>query len=284
MNSQHSLIQRYPLVFFFVLAFFFTWAYWLPQAAANLGLFELRVPGFVALIAGYGPALAAVLVTGLTQGRSGLRRLLSGLARWRVGLHWYLAALLIPPSIQLAALGLHLLLAGEPLQLTGLAQLPFGFGGMPLWGQVLALFLIFVLGFDGLGEELGWRGFALPRLLEKRSPFIASMILGFFWALWHVPYMLSAGSALADRPFLLFLLNLMGISVVYTWLYVGTRGSTLLAILFHAAGNTTATLLMALVPAASDPRVYLFSTGLNWLLAIVLLVRWQEPEKAEFAY
>jgi membrane protease YdiL (CAAX protease family) len=281
LSPKPTLIQRHSLVFFFALAFLFTWANWLPRAAADRGWFEIRVPEAVALIAGYGPALAAVLVAGLAQGRAGLRRLFAGLARWRVGLRWYLAALLIPPALQLAALGLNLLLQGEPFRLARPAQPPLGLDGIPLWGQGVVLFLIFILGFDGLGEELGWRGFALPRLQEKRSPLVSSLILGFFWALWHLPYMLSAGSALAGRPFLLFLLNVMGISIIYTWLYNGTRRSTLLAILFHASGNTTAILLGALVPAAGDPRVYLFGTALNWLLAIFLLLKLQPLGEVE---
>lgn len=117
----------------------------------------------MALIGGYGPALAAILVAALSQGREGLHRLFAGLVRWRVGLRWYLAALLIQPAIRVGALGRHLMLRGEPFRLVGAAQLPFGPDGLPLWGQVLMLFVIFVLGFDGLGEELGWRGYALPR-------------------------------------------------------------------------------------------------------------------------
>ena len=267
-----SLVKRYPLVFYFTLAFLFTWAYWLPRAAADRGLLDIQVPGFVMLIAGYGPALAAIIVAGLAQGREGLRRLFGRLARWRVGLRWYLAALLIPPAIQFSALALHLIFSNEPFRLAGSAQLTFGPDGQPLWGQLLILLAIYILGCDGLGEELGWRGYALPRLQEKRSPLISSLILGVFWALWHLPYMLSAGSVLADRPFILFFLNVLAQSILYTWLYNSTGGSTLLAILFHAAGNTTGTLMGAVVPAAGDPRVYVFGTVLNWLLAIVLLL------------
>lgn len=272
MNTKTAFIKRYPLVFFFALAFLFTWAYWLPQAAAYRGLINVQAPGFLALIAGYGPALAAILTAGLFQSRAGLRRLFAGLVRWRVGLRWYLAALLIPPAIQLTALGLYLALSGQPLTIVSGTQLPFGPAGMPLWGKVLMLFLIFTLGFDGLGEELGWRGYALPRLQERLNPLFSSLILGFFWALWHLPYMFSEGSALANRSLLLFVLNLMGISVVYTWIYNQSRGSALLAILFHAAGNITGTLLGILVPAAGDPRVYVFGTIVNWLLAIGVLL------------
>jgi membrane protease YdiL (CAAX protease family) len=261
------------LLVFFVLAYLFTWAYWLPLAARGRGLFDVQVPAFVEFIAGYGPALAAVVVAGLSQGRVGLAVLFASLFRWRVGLRWYLAALLIPPAIQLTALGLHLLTSGQLLQPTGALQLPMVPEGLPRWGQGLSLLLLFILGFDGLGEELGWRGFALPRLLEKRSVLVSSLILGFFWTMWHLPYMLAPGSLMAGRSILLLLVNSLGISIVYTWLFMGTRGSTLLAILFHAAGNTTAVLLGATVQQASDPATYLFGTALNWLLALFLLWR-----------
>jgi len=272
-----------PLIFYFFLALLFTWANWLPRAMADRGLINIQTSGIITLIAGYGPALSAVLVAGLGQGRAGLRRLLAGLVRWRVGLRWYLAALLIPPVIQFSALGLHLILSRERLQLAAPARLPFGPDGLPLWGQVLMLFVIFILGFDGLGEEMGWRGYALPRLQEKRSALTSSLILGFFWAVWHLPYMLSVGSALADKPIILFLLNLLGISIVYTWIYNKTHGSTLLTILFHAVGNITGTLIAALVITAGDPRVYVFGTGLNWLLAIILLLRNPDLSRSEHA-
>lgn len=272
MRSFRQLLSRYSLFFFFSLAFLFTWANWVTQVLSERGIIETTVPGFVVIIAGYGPALAAILVTGITRGRDGLRWLFSSLFRWRVGLRWYLAALLIPPAIHIGALLLHLLFSSAPLLIDNTVALPFAADGLSLWGQAGMLFAIFMLGFDGLGEELGWRGFALPRLQEKRSALVSSLILGFFWALWHLPYMLSAGSALADRPLPLFFLNVIGISIVYTWLYNNTRGSTLLAILFHAAGNTTGTLLAGLLPAFNHPQVYIFSTVINWLAAIVLLL------------
>lgn len=272
MEPKSTFLKRYALVLFFLLAYLFTWANWLPRAAANLGLFSLQPPEFVILLAGYGPALAAILTASLTLGRAGLRQLFSRLLRWRVKLWWYLAALLIPVGIQLGALSLSVLLSGQPLGFSSTGKLPFLPGDMPLWLQGLMFFIILVLGFDGLGEELGWRGFALPRLQERFGPFAASLVLGFFWALWHLPYMFSEGSALAGRPLILFFLNTMGISVVYTWIFNNTRASVLLAILFHASGNLTATLLGVLFPAAADPRVYVFVAVINWVLAVVLLL------------
>lgn len=90
------------------------------------------------------------------------------------------------------------------------------------------------------GGELGWRGYALPRLLARFTPLGASLVLGVLWAAWHLPFALTLGSALDGIPLYWFLPSLMGASILYTWVFNGTGGSVLLAILFHAASNTTA--------------------------------------------
>jgi membrane protease YdiL (CAAX protease family) len=147
---------------------------------------------------------------------------------------------------------------------------PFGPAETPLWQKILILFLIFTLGFDGLGEEIGWRGFALPRLLERFSPLISSLILGALWAVWHFPYALTEGTFLSEVPLHWFFINLLAMSVIYTWIFINTNGSLLLPLLFHAAGNTTANLLPILPPAASDLRIYYFTIAIHCVLAILV--------------
>ena len=137
--------------------------------------------------------------------------------------------------------------------------------------KIALLFLVFTLGFDGLGEELGWRGFALPHLKEGRSALVASLILGVLWAGWHIPYALTKGSFLSELPITVFFINLLALSTLYTWLFNNTQGSILLAILFHAAGNTISNLLPFLPPAAADLRVYYITVGIHWVLALVIL-------------
>jgi membrane protease YdiL (CAAX protease family) len=130
--------------------------------------------------------------------------------------------------------------------------------------------LIFILGFDGLGEEIGWRGFALPKLLENRSPLVASLILGALWAVWHFPYVLTKGTFLSEVPLHWFFINLLAMSVIYTWIFINTNGSLLLPLLFHAAGNTTSNLVPILPPAASDLRIYYFTIAINCIVAILV--------------
>lgn len=264
------MLRKYALVIFFVLAYLFTWSNWLSQALTSRGMASIQVPGFLTLIAGYGPALAAIIVASLAYGRQGLRELFGRLLRWRVGIQWYLIALFLPALITLLAITLNNLTGGITPDFST-AGFPFGPADTPLWQKILILFLIFTLGFDGLGEEIGWRGFALPKLLERYSPLISSLILGALWAVWHFPYALTEGTFLSQAPLHWFFINLLAVSIVYTWIFINTNGSLLLALLFHAAGNVTSNLLPILPPVAADLRLYYFTIAINCSIALGLL-------------
>ncbi len=171
-----GLIIRYPLVAFFVLAFGLTWPYLIADALGSWGLLPFRLPLVLWIPMGYGPTFAALIVTGATSGKAGIHALLRRLLVWRVGAPWYALAiggLVIPSAI---TLGLYTLLGGH-------APLPAFSLGLIL--QLLVLLLV-----HGLinGEELGWRGYALPRLQAQRSALAASLILGAIWAMFHLPH------------------------------------------------------------------------------------------------
>jgi membrane protease YdiL (CAAX protease family) len=265
------MTKKYALPIFFLLAYLFTWSNWLPQALTSRGIVSMQVPGFLTLLAGYGPALAAIIVASLAYGRQGLRELFGRLLRWRVGFQWYLIALFLPVLITVLALSINNLTGGSPPDFSAIA-FPFGPPETPLWQKILILFLVFTLGFDGLGEEIGWRGFALPRLLERYSPLLSSLTLGALWAVWHFPYALTEETSLSDLPLQWFFVNLLAISTIYTWIFIHTNGSLLPALLFHAAGNTTSNLLPILPPAASDLRIYYFTIAINCIVAILVYI------------
>jgi uncharacterized protein len=262
--------KKSALVIFFILSYLFTWANWGPRALSAQGFPTVELPEFLIILSGYGPALAALIVTAAFSGRQGLRELGARLVKWRVGLQWYAVALLLPIAITLLALGIHRLTGGAMPDFAR-AEFPFGPSDTPLLQKILLLFLIFTLGFDGLGEELGWRGFALPKLQQVASPLVASLVLGLLWAGWHIPYALSDGSHLSAIPLPVFFVNLMALATLYTWLFNNTQGSILLAILFHASGNTISNLLPILPPAAADLSIYYITVGLHWTLALVIL-------------
>ncbi len=264
------MIKKYALVFFFLLAYLFTWSNWLPQALNSRGVTSMEVPGFLTLLAGYGPALAAIIVALMAYGRQGLRDLFGRLLRWRVGMQWYLIALFMPAFVTLLAISINRWTGGASPDFSA-AGFPFGPADTPLWQKLIILFLVFTLGFDGLGEEIGWRGFALPGLLERYSALVSSLILGALWAIWHFPYALTEGTFLSEVPLYWFFISLLALSIIYTWIFVNTKGSLLLPLLFHAAGNVTSNLLPILPPAASDLRIYYFTIFINCVIAIVIL-------------
>jgi membrane protease YdiL (CAAX protease family) len=232
MRNVLASVRRHPLVTFFVLAYVLTWP-WIPLVSVS------PLWGFPAV---FGPAVAAIIVVAVADGRAGLRDLLGRMARWRVGARWYAVALGLPAVLALAALGLHVVLGSQP---------SVEFGGL----SVLS-FVVFVL---IVGEELGWRGYALPRLLIGRSGLSASLILGTLWGAWHLPTFFVPGAPQYGLPFSAFVLLTMAYSVLFTWVYLRTRGSVLVATLLHGAINLSQGLFLGGVDPA---RVY-------WLLAAV---------------
>jgi uncharacterized protein len=181
-----QLIQRYPLVTFFILAFAITWVVWVPRAVG--------VPvGLVGQVWTWAPAIAALLAAAFTGERAAIRDLGARLVRWRVGWRWYLVGILGPAVFSLVVAGLYALLSGSSAAVPPVLR-----GEVPLLlaPLLVPLFLMILTLTDGLGEELAWRGFALPRLLTRHNALVASLILGILWALWHLPLIWTAGSSM----------------------------------------------------------------------------------------
>ena len=183
-SARQSVLARYPLISFFVMAYAFTWIVWSPWVLGQdgAGLLPIKISqaasGYLnatAILAG--PTLSAFIMTATTEGRTGVRRLLGRLLLWRVGIRWYLFALLGVPLIMLLGTVVY---SGDLPKLGAL-------GGRSYLLSYLATFaLVIVLG-GPLFEEIGWRGFALPRMERLHWPLLASVILGVLWALWHLP-------------------------------------------------------------------------------------------------
>lgn len=185
-TQRPTWLQRRQLALFFLLSLAISWAIWLPQATAALGapVPALPLDSPLMLLAVWGPACAAMLVTLLGSGRAGLRSLFRPLRIWRVGVRWYLFALLFPVTIWLGGRALDAL-RGVSYELRSPLEV-FG----PQAAITLPIVIVFALP-NALGEELGWRGFALPRLQDRFSAIIASVMLGLFWGLWHVPTLIA---------------------------------------------------------------------------------------------
>jgi len=245
-------MKRHPLLAFFVLTFGLTWglgacfALFPAQLTAVFGKVSVTNPLFI--VAVYAPGISAIIVSGKIDGPAGVRRLLGGLLRWRIGIQWYVAIFVGIPMLSAIAMLLSAALARTPLMVDHWYRLfllgPSGqqivraAGAGGLWSAILAILGSFLADPGPLGEELGWRGFALPRLLKDRSALSAGVILGVIWGVWHLPAFILAGTPQNNMSFPLFMIGVVALSVLMTWAFKGTSGSVLAATLIHWTFNT----------------------------------------------
>jgi membrane protease YdiL (CAAX protease family) len=222
-------VARHPLPAYVALAYLWSWAYWWPlllaDASVRMGVgWPSQLPGLI------GPALAAVVVTWLADGRPGVRALGERGTRWRAGAWWWSV-----PAI-LAAGAIGLLATGR----LGDAATGIGYNGVPAaWPALLTVLAVFVV--NGVGEELGWRGFLTDRLLQRRSLVTTALLVALVWAPWHLPLFLVTESfqSFAVAHVVGWAIGLTAGSVVLTWLYRGSGRSVLLVAAWHTAFNLT---------------------------------------------
>ncbi|MEJ2599057.1 MAG: CPBP family intramembrane metalloprotease [Anaerolineales bacterium] len=259
MTAITNWTKKHPLLAFFVLAYALSWVVEIPLALKAQGVIWIGIPFSTHYLAAYGPMLSALTVTGLTGGIRGLRELLGRMAKWKLNPGWWLVAL--------APLGLYLLVAAalwltqmEPIDLAAMGQVDFlpaiGLAALPMW----------ILTF-GIGEETGWRGFALPRLQEGRSALHATIILWVLWALWHLPlFFYSYDVSILPG----FLIGLLAGAIVFTWLYNSTDGSVLMTALWHGTFNFTT----ACVTCKTSVNAAVISTlVMVWAVLVILRFR-----------
>jgi uncharacterized protein len=249
-------IRSRPLIAFFMLAFGITWAVWVPRAVG--------IPvGAVGQLWTWVPAVAALLAAALTGGRGALRDLGARLVRWRVGWRWYLVVVLGPAAFSVAVALLYALMGGS----FAAATPPALRGETPL--VILPLFLVVLFVTDGVGEELAWRGFSLPRLLASYNALVASLILGVLWALWHLPLVWTEVAPLYQQPVWLLLLDTTAKSILFTWVFLHTRGSVLVAALLHATTNLF--VVSPVVAEVGSVALMLLAALAKWILVGVVI-------------
>jgi len=238
------------VAWYFLLAFVITWSLQLPALLAARHVIEGPADRYMALVGlgAFGP-MAAAMIASRIEG-TGIRALFRPLSIWRVGARWYLAALALPGGIFVVAAGAYDLLGGhgEPL----------------LYPPNDAAYLLAALVFP-FGEEIGWRGFAFPRLRDRVGPLGASVVIGIAWTFWHVPMLTLQG--VAPWLYAVFVPFMVGGSILFAWIYQRTGGSLLLAVLTHVGAHLNNP--GHAMPARWAPMV--IHTVAYTLLAVILL-------------
>ena len=255
-NNKESELPGSAIAFF-ILTFAITWACWVPIVI--LPIPEHTVSRAVLLFVGiFAPSLSAIALTAWTTGEEGLRTLLAGILRWEVGARWYVFAVAYTLIIKLFVTLVYRLAAGTWPR----------FGTVPLY---IIPFAILISTPGQSGEEIGWRGYALPRLAARLGLGWASIILGIIWACWHLPLFFLPNSDTYHQSFVVYITQVTAISVAMAWLWERTGRSLLLIMLMHAAVNNTQDIIPAAVPGGTK-TFGLSASPISWLAAVVLWI------------
>lgn len=258
MKSLRALISRYPLIAFFTIAYSLTWVGWIlpDRIYAGTLLSGLLALPFLLLVPG--PLYAALIVTAATEGKPGVTALLRKFTIWRVGWGWFAVALLMAPLICVVPAYLNMYFGTPDPTMALLAAVP----------AMLAMFAVRLVNpLDGpMQEELGWRGFALPRLQERHPALVASVILGGLVVIWHVP-LVFLGMLPAYALFGTF-----AFTIVFGWLFNNVRGSVLMTLIAHAADGLVLTGYLGLNAVDSERHIMLLIAVWGVAAAVVILL------------
>lgn len=228
--TMQDFLKRHSLVIGIALMFLYTWAIDL----ANSGVLPFKVPFAVAITLGWGFIFVSLFMTWLTLGKAEMIKLFKRFFLWRVDWQWWIVALLLAPTLQFASVLLTSWLTRVPADYSH----PMIRDVVPLDAPLLALVIPWLI-FEILtnGEEMGWRGYVLPRLQARHNALVSSLVVGAIWSVWHLPKFFGTGFS-GERSFFWFTIFSLAAAVLYTWLYNNTRGSLLLVTLFHATQNS----------------------------------------------
>jgi uncharacterized protein len=268
-----GFIKRHPLVSYFVLAYGLMWLAISPMVVDALEI--ANIPDTVSMLSYLlssliGPAVAAFWVTGALEGKAGMRLLLRRTFQVRASWKWYMVVLFVPLMIWFGAYSF--IYRGAPL--------------MDLLSNPSLLLTVFLpnlligLLIPSLGEEPGWRGFALPRLQKLRGPILGTLILGTLHGIWHLPALFTPMfDPFTIAGFVEFVLTAIAASFLYTWVYNNTGGNVWMAIVLHSSGNAAVKLLTELIPQGVVLSGWLKVLDTGWInliafgiVAVILLI------------
>lgn len=272
MNKIRTLVKKYALLTFFILTFLITWgSIFLMVGSIGFPLSKAQIDAagpmiYIGML--LGPSLAGLLMIGLVDGKAGFRNLFSRLFKWRVNIKWYLIAIFTVPVIVLTILFLLSLKSSEFLPAILSAE---NKTSLLITGIVMGLAVAFF-------EEIGWTGFAVPKLRQKRSVLFTGLLVGLLWGAWHYPPFSPSGSDAEILPKAVYLAVLLfsflpAYRILLTWIYDRTQ-SMLLVLLMHAP--LSACQLILIPPTLSGTKMVIYDLIFGaslWILAIIVLLK-----------
>ncbi|MEM7086868.1 MAG: type II CAAX endopeptidase family protein [Bacteroidota bacterium] len=260
------IIKKYPLISFVVLTYAISWSFLYPSfqmILANDGITPLALIG---LIGAFGPTISAIIVTKIAEGKEALKSLLRKYLIFKVNYKYYLFVLFVPVLLQIAGILLSKIFGyslGEFNLASGLK------GYIP--------YLLITIPFGPLAEELGWRGYLLPKLLKKFGVIKASLLVGFIWSLWHLAAFSFPGAAIPAEfevdlwSLSFYFLQLIALSLIFTYVFLRTRGSVFIAIILHAAFNANENIAFSFFNGVGDNMNQLRFLFVTYIVLMFLL-------------
>jgi membrane protease YdiL (CAAX protease family) len=252
------------LIRFILQAYLISWSITAPLVLSSNGILDIGLPQSLTILASFGPTISSVILWAQEKGIKNIPNYLLGCLKPITKPVWTLVALLGPGAVGALSVFLGTFIRGSPPDFRWAA----GLSAFP----VVFLFVFFLGG--PLGEEYGWRGYALPQLLDKYGWIKGNLILGAVWGLWHLPLFWIIGTPQSEIPLIGFILQIMGTTFIYSWIMQGTEGSIFTAMVFHTAGNAFAGFIPFLPLVQTGGNIYSFSVfiALIWLMAVAVSV------------
>ena len=261
---MRSFVLRYPIGAFLIINYLISWVFLYPSYQLILREDDIPPLALIGLIGAYGPSIAAIIVQWITDKKS-LKGLLKRIVKVRA--RWQLIVLII--GFPLVIYGISYVISAIVFNGDLTLNWRQGFSSIPFW------FLV-ALPFGPMGEELGWRGFMLPRLLEKYSIVKSTIYVGLAWGIWHLASFTFPGAAIPEFlpvsiwTILLFCLNTISLSLIYTYIHLKSGGSVFYAIILHAFFNAASNITFEFFKQTEDLSLLLGSYCFNILLVGVL--------------
>jgi len=258
---------------FYLLAFGVSWAIEIPQAMASRGLIHVQIPGVIGFISPLAPMVAAILMSRSAGGVPQIWHLLSRLLKWRAAVGWWTVVLTGFPALGLLVVTLAFAITGRVPDLNAsyihsvFPQFPATLSPWLLFGPFMLYSII-----TSIPEEVGWRGFALPRLQARWGAAWASLAVGALWGLWHLPLFFYPQAAQSGISFPVFLAGTLSTSILFTWVFNGTGGSLLMVSVLHSSFNAT-NVFLPLLPQVTGTALQLWlNVALITVVAVILVV------------